>query len=146
MALRMAQPWKDPKSGIFHLRQRTPLDLVERVKGTKVRFEIDGQVVVTVGNTVQVSLQTRDPVAAKARHAAADARLRQHWDAVRRVVVRLTHRDAVSLPDWIYRAGVGVFERSQNTAGSCLIGKLQGESLKLWFGSTGLNSAMWNRN
>jgi integrase len=111
MALRMAQPWQNPKSGTYYLRQRAPLDLVERTRGTKTHIEIDDQVVVvTIGAVVQVSLRTREPVVAKCRHAMVDAQLRRHWDAVRKGVVRLTHRDAVSLAGWVYRAGVGVFE------------------------------------
>lgn len=111
MALKMAQPWKDPASGIYHLRQRTPRDLAGRTKGTKARFTINDEVVVvTIGSTVQVSLRTRDPAIAKERHAAADAELRRHWAALRNGVTELTHRDAVALAGWVYRAAVGVFE------------------------------------
>ncbi|WP_409566041.1 hypothetical protein [Methylobacterium sp. J-059] len=46
----MARPWKDPKTGTDHLRQRPPRDLAARVKGTRVMLHIGARpVLVTVG-------------------------------------------------------------------------------------------------
>lgn len=53
MALRMATPWKHPKTGIYHFRRRVPSDLVATL-GKKEH---------------KVSLGTKDPATAKERHA-----------------------------------------------------------------------------
>jgi hypothetical protein len=39
MALMMARPFRD-KSGTYHLRQRTPKDLLERLRGADVSLPI----------------------------------------------------------------------------------------------------------
>lgn len=39
MVLMMARPWKDKKTGKFHLRQRTPSDL-SRLRGTFVSLPL----------------------------------------------------------------------------------------------------------
>ena len=40
MALVMARPWQDPKSHVWYLRQRTPLDLLPRLKGRSVTLPV----------------------------------------------------------------------------------------------------------
>jgi hypothetical protein len=77
MALIMARPWKDPKSGVWHLRQRVPQDLIQ-LKGNTVTLPVGDQFVsVKIGAVVQVSLRTKDQREAKERHATADAALRR---------------------------------------------------------------------
>lgn len=80
MSLRIARPWKDPKTGVYHLRQRTPADLVTRLKGGTIRLPIgEAWASVTVGAIVQASLRTKEPREAKVRHAIADGALKRIW-------------------------------------------------------------------
>ena len=80
MSFSIARPWKDPKSGVYHLRQRTPADLVARLKGRTVRLPIgEAWTLVTVGAIVQASLRTKEPREAKVRHAIADGALKRIW-------------------------------------------------------------------
>ncbi|WP_144766777.1 site-specific integrase [Methylobacterium dankookense] len=81
----MAHPWKDPKSGVWQLRQKTPRDLVGRLRGTTLTLPIgDGsQVDLKVGDIVRASLRTKDDRVARTRHAIADAALQAFWDAAR---------------------------------------------------------------
>lgn len=85
MALRMAQPWTHPKTGTIYLRQRTPEDLVAHLAGQTVTLPVANETRSTkIGETVQVSLRTKDPVEGKERHALADAALRRFWLRKRR--------------------------------------------------------------
>ncbi|RYB03062.1 DUF6538 domain-containing protein [Lichenibacterium ramalinae] len=103
MALKMAQPWRDPKSHVWNLRQRTPADLVNRLKGKTVMLPVgEGFATVKVGAMVQASLRTSDPRTAKERHAIADAALRQFWERHRTGPKRLTHKEAAALAGTLY--------------------------------------------
>jgi hypothetical protein len=54
MALLMARPWKDPKSGVWHLRQRLPQDLLQ-LKGQAVTLPVGERFFsVKIGEVVQV--------------------------------------------------------------------------------------------
>ena len=115
MALRMARPWKDPKTGTYHLRQRPPRDLIARVTGTRVLLPIGARpVLVTVGAVVQTSLRTKTIADAKARHSEADAGLKRYWDAVRVGQRALTHKEAVALAGEFYRAAMQCIENDQS--------------------------------
>jgi integrase len=111
MALIMARPWKDPKSGIWHLRQRVPQDLIH-LKGLLVTLPVgDRFVSVKVGEMVQTSLRTKDQREAKERHAVADAALRRFWESQRSdTPTRLSHRQAAALAGTIYSAFTETFE------------------------------------
>lgn len=103
MALSMAQPWRHTKSNILHLRQRTPRDLVARLKGTTVVLPLgDGVAAVKVGDTVQLSLKTTDAKKAKELHAVADAALRRFWEGHRSGPKRLTYKEAAALAGTLY--------------------------------------------
>lgn len=97
--IRMASPWKDPRTGILYLRVRVPADLVGKADGRKVALPVgDGSSTVTVGKTfIKVSLATRDPAEGKARFIVAQAALTSFWDALRRGPQRLTHVQRVGL-------------------------------------------------
>jgi integrase len=83
MAVTMARPWKDKKTGKLHLRQRTPSDM-GRLRGTFVSLPLGCQIkTVKIGEMVQMSLHTRDTSEAKRLHAVADAALRRFWEAHR---------------------------------------------------------------
>lgn len=82
MSLRIARPWKHPRSGVYHLRQRTPSDLLQRLRGQSVTLPIgEASASLTVGPIVQASLRTKDPREAKVRHAIADGVLKRFWHA-----------------------------------------------------------------
>jgi integrase len=84
LSLRIARPWKDPKSGVYHLRQRTPTDLLTRLKGQTVTLPIgEAWASVTVGPVVQVSLRTKEPWQARIRHSIADGALKRIWNIER---------------------------------------------------------------
>jgi integrase len=103
--LLMARPWQDPKSGVWHLRQRTPRDLLPRLQGEIVLIPIgDGFASVRIRDTIQVSLRTKDRREAKEFHAVADAALRRHWDSHRNGPTRLSQKQAAALAGTLYGA------------------------------------------
>jgi hypothetical protein len=59
---------------------------------------------VKIGDTIQVSLRTKDAREAKQLHAAADAALRRYWDAQRNGPTRLTQKQALALAGTLYNA------------------------------------------
>lgn len=131
MALRMARPWKDPKTGTWHLRQRVPRDLVARLKGRMITLPVgDSFATVHIGDVVQVSLRTKDPRQSKQLHAIADAALRQFYDGQRNGPVKLSHKQAVALAGLLYREqhdameadGGDFIQRVGKLAGSVLAG------------------------
>lgn len=103
--VRMAHPWKDPKSGSYFLRIKVPADIRPRAKGRKVTLPIaETTVTVTMGDVVQVSLRTRDQREAKSRYIAAHANLAATWEAIRLGPAKLTYRDVVALAGDAYKA------------------------------------------
>ena len=111
----MARPCKDPKTGIYPLRQRPPRDPIARVTGTRVMLPIGARpVLVTVGAVVQASLRTKTIADAKARHSEADAALKRYWDAVRAGQRPLTHKEAVALAGEFYRAATQCIENDRS--------------------------------
>lgn len=107
----MARPQRDPRSGIYHLKQRTPADLLGKLKGTTVTLPVgDRFAAVRIGAEVETSLRTRDPQEAKERHAVADAALKRHWAAHRNGPARLTHKQAVALAGTLYQGFTAAFE------------------------------------
>ncbi|WP_420870169.1 DUF6538 domain-containing protein [Microvirga aerophila] len=108
----MARPWKDPKSGVWHLRQRIPQDLIH-LKGQIVTLPIaDRFASVKLGEVAQASLRTRDPREAKERHAIADAALRRFWDSRRNGPSRLSHQQAAAQAGTLYTAFADTLERN----------------------------------
>lgn len=67
MVLQMARPQKNPKSGVYYFRQKTPADLVA-VFGRK---------------EVGWSLRTKDPDEAKARNVEAVRKQAMAWERLR---------------------------------------------------------------
>ncbi|WP_428980997.1 DUF6538 domain-containing protein [Lichenibacterium dinghuense] len=105
MALKMAQPWRDPKSHAWNLRQRTPPEVVNKLRGETVMLPVGAGVAVgKVGATVQASLRTSDPRTAKERHAEADVDLRRLWDRHRSGLARLPAKQAAALAGTLYEA------------------------------------------
>jgi integrase len=81
MPLAMSRPWKHPQTGIYWLRKGVPEALREAVGKREEK----------------VSLQTRDPVEAKQRHAEALAEVEKRWANLRAGPKSLTEREAHQL-------------------------------------------------
>jgi hypothetical protein len=52
MVLKMASPWKDPKSGVFYLRVRVPSDLLSNVKDKSIGLPVDSRTTQTRARTL----------------------------------------------------------------------------------------------
>jgi ABC-type glutathione transport system ATPase component len=78
MPLAMSRPWKHPNSGVYWLRKGVPEDLRALVGKREEKR----------------SLQTRDPVEAKRRHAEALAEIEERWANLRAGPKALTEREA----------------------------------------------------
>ena len=81
MPLAMSRPWKHPNSGVYWLRKGVPEDLRALVGKREEKR----------------SLQTRDPVEAKRRHAEALAEIEERWANLRAGPKALTEREAHQL-------------------------------------------------
>jgi hypothetical protein len=113
MVLKMASPWKDPKTGVFYLRVRVPSDLRAKVKGQIISLPIGNKIVqAKAGEIVKASLRTRDPREAKTRFSTALTALNDYWEAVRNGPQKLSQKDAVALAGEIYRTFLEAFEEN----------------------------------
>ena len=81
MALRMAQPWPHPKTGVLWFRRAVPKDLRDLVGK---REEL-------------ASLDTKDAAEARVRYARVSAEVEARWANLRAGVRTLTERDAHKL-------------------------------------------------
>lgn len=81
MALRMAQPWPHPKTGVFWFRRVVPKDLRALVKK---REEL-------------LSLRTKDAAEARVRYARVSAEVEERWANLRGGTRSLTEREANAL-------------------------------------------------
>jgi integrase len=88
--LPMPRPLKHKKTGVYQLRRRVPADLVKLV-GKK---------------EVKVSLGTKDPAEAKARHFAEIFKLEERWANLRKGQQALSGKQVQALVGDIYRAKV----------------------------------------
>lgn len=90
MVLAMARPWRHPKTGVFYLRKRVPLDLVA-----------------LVGRAIEKrSLGTKDAGDARRFHAEALLGLEAKWSNLRKGLLRPTAREMASIAGEIYRSVV----------------------------------------
>lgn len=108
MGLRMATPWEHPTTRVYYLRERVPLDLADQVKGRKVSLSVAGRVrQVTLGETVKVSLGTKEPKVAKDLYKEASAAVQEMWGRFRQEAatgpVRLTGKQVEALAGHYYR-------------------------------------------
>lgn len=110
--IRMASPWKDPRTGMLYLRVRVPPDLQSIAVGRKVSLSVaGGNHIVTIGKTlVKLSLRTRDPIEAKARFIVALAALQDFWGVLRRGPERLTHKQRIALAGAVRQYVLGVYD------------------------------------
>lgn len=111
MSLLMPSPVKHPKTGTYYLRQRVPVDLKEKARGKSVALPVDKALKpVTIGESVKVSLATKDPTEAKARYREADAVLSKFWEAIRNGPIRLTQKEVAERAGLVYGFFADVFE------------------------------------
>lgn len=110
--IRMASPWKDPRTGILYLRVRVPPDVASVAAGNRVSLPVgNDNRVVSVGKTlVKVSLATRDPAEARARFAAALAALLAFWERLRLGPQPLSHKQRIALAGEVRKRVVGAFD------------------------------------
>ena len=97
MALPMTRPTKHPKTGVYRIRMRVPLDLRE-VMGKSERIE---------------SLRTKDPKEAKAKEPVAKAKIRAEFNAARAASDtprRMTQREILEQAGAWYREIVREWE------------------------------------
>ncbi len=101
------------------LRQRIPTDLREKAVGQVLVIPLgndEATVRITPQmETVQVSLRTRDPVEAKARHVVAMAYLNGVWASLREKPDKLSHKQVVALAGEEYRELVSRHEDNPGT-------------------------------
>ena len=103
MSLRMPGPWKHPTTGVYYLRQRRPADLASAQFADAVAIPVGEAIkLVNVGSVVKVSLATKDPTEAKARHRDADAALQEFWRRRREGPQPLTQRQVQALAGLLY--------------------------------------------
>lgn len=86
MILPMARPHKNPKTGIYYFRQKTPADLRE-VYGKAEAAR---------------SLRTKDPEIARARHVDEVVKQTRIWQSLRAAPTTLPHKQIMALVD-MYR-------------------------------------------
>lgn len=94
MALQMARPQKNTKSGVYYFRQKTPADLVA-VFGKR---------------EVSRTLGTKDPAEAKLRNADEVRKQALIWDTYRKKPEPLPHQQIVALSGLIYRDHMAALE------------------------------------
>ena len=103
MVLQMARPWRDPTSGIYYLRVRLPRSAPNSVKGRKAMLPLNREHVhVTIGDITKLSLRTRDPAEARARHVEAHAAFIAHLEASKSGPIRLTMRQISAIAGTVY--------------------------------------------
>ena len=89
MVLQMARPTKNPKTGIYYFRQKTPADLDLRpLLGDKI---------------ISWSLRTKDPDQAKVLNAGAVVKQARVWERHRKQPEPLPHAQIVALSGILYR-------------------------------------------
>lgn len=108
MGLRMASPWKHPDSGTYYLNQRVPTDLIAKAKGRSMIITINGdEYPVKLGNTVKLSLRTKEPKLAKERFSEAAAAVQELWRVMRQETqdgpVSLSTKQIAALAGEYYR-------------------------------------------
>ncbi|CAN7342805.1 hypothetical protein LJR009_002871 [Bosea sp. LjRoot9] len=92
MVLRMANPWKHPKTGVYYLRMRVPKDVQEFVGATLIKR----------------SLHTKDTNEAKRLHSESATALLQQWKMLRKGVQSITDRQAAAMAGELYKSALEV--------------------------------------
>ena len=133
MSLSMPSPVKHPKTGTYYLRQRVPVDLKEKAKGKIVALPVDDtRKTVTIGESVKISLSTKDPAEAKSRYRDADMALSKFWDSLRKGPKRLTQKEVFERAGLVYKFFADVFEADA-------------EDPEAWKAATRINTAVMRK-
>jgi hypothetical protein len=110
MTIKMPSPSRRDDSTCIQCRMKVPVDVRDKAKGKTIFVPlpaIGGEDAVTVttriGEHVKLSLRTRDPQAAKARHGAALAHVNRLFAGMRCGPRALTLREIVALSGECYR-------------------------------------------
>lgn len=115
MILKMANPWKHPRTGVYYYRQRPPADDLERMRGERLFLTVDGATVsILVREIVEVSLRTKDVATARARYRDISQQIDGLYSAAASGVMTLTQEQVMKLAwEWyrelvdLYRADPG---------------------------------------
>ncbi|MCB5410526.1 site-specific integrase [Pseudogemmobacter faecipullorum] len=94
MVLQMSRPHKNPKSGVYYFRQKTPADLVTVFRRKEVSR----------------SLRTKDPHEAKLRNVDEVRKQELIWAALRKRPEPLPHQQIVALSGILYRDHMAAME------------------------------------
>jgi len=126
MVLHMSRPVKNPKTGVFYFRQKTPADLRQIFGRAEVSW----------------SLKTKDEVEAKLRHAEAFQKQARIWQSLRAKPEPIPHRQILALAGGFYRTLTAMVEDEpgEPSMWSLMIEKfgqnhLSDEAMEKWFGS-----------
>lgn len=105
MIIRMPQPWRHPKTGVWYYRARIPEDVAPLVAGQKLSIEVAGALAsVKLATTIKISLRTKDANDARSRHSNVSSQIEKRWTLARRKSPQsLTHREIISLAGFWYR-------------------------------------------
>jgi integrase len=87
MALKMAQPWKHPRTGMYWFRKAVPLALQPKVGKREV----------------QITLRTKDPEEARRLLVKVAAKVQEHWDALGASPLELKPKHIHGLAGEFYR-------------------------------------------
>ncbi len=93
MVLSMTQPFKHPKTGIYHYRKVVPRPL----RGIVGKRE------------EKRSLKTKDPQIAKQRHIEVSLEIERHWAALSEPATNLSNKQIVALSGILYRDAIERF-------------------------------------
>lgn len=112
MIIRMSQPWRHPKTGVWYYRGRIPTDLIGRITADQLSVELNGTLVtVKLGNIIKISLRTKGESEARVRHASVSAQIEKRWALARQVSTRtLSQREITGLSGLWYREMVADHE------------------------------------
>jgi integrase len=101
MVLKMTQPVKHPKTGIYQFRKRVPKHLI-RILGKREE---------------KVTLATRDPAEAKVAHARVSAEVEARWAQLAKGTISLSVKQAVAMTGEIYSDFIAAQSRSPDRMG-----------------------------
>ncbi len=125
MVLQMSRPHKNPKSGVYYFRQKTPADL-RAIFGTA---------------EVSRSLHTKNAEEAKERHAEESRKQALIWQALRAVPSSIPHKQLVAIAGDYYRSMNEIVEDEPGEPAlwKAMAEKFNGieghpDSLAQWFG------------
>lgn len=118
MVLSMPRPYKHQKTGVYWYRQRVPAHLKSVARGQTVTVNVEGHLShPKVGDTIQVSLGTKDPAEAKRLSNEAQSQFDQVWLSFSSAPVKLTQKQIVALSGELYETFKAVLEEDPGLSG-----------------------------